>query len=122
MEKAKDLQYLEMHFELCPMLRDLDIEEFYTELMSKVMNTEIDALDPTFTIDVQTLKTKFMLHDPRCRALSYLNVEISDKAQFGVGIYSQLSVTMDVVDVLLGKFGTSDLDCLIDCSASFLII
>ncbi|CAG9809721.1 unnamed protein product [Chironomus riparius] len=103
MEKAKDLQYLEMHFELCPMLRDLDIEEFYTELMSKVMNTEIDALDPTFTFDVQTLKTKFMLHDPRCRALSYLNVEISDKAQFGVGIYSQLSVTKEPKPVFVDR-------------------
>ncbi|XP_070494312.1 ATP-dependent DNA helicase 2 subunit 1 [Chironomus tepperi] len=103
MAKAKDLQYLKMHFELCPMRRDFDIEKFYTELMSKVMDTEVDALDPTFTFDVQTLKTKFMLHDPRCRALSYLTVEISDKAKFGVGIYSQLSKTKEPKPVMIDR-------------------
>lgn len=103
MEKAKDLQYLNMYFELCPMHRDFTVDNFYTELMSKIMSTEADALDPTFTFDVQTLKTKFMLHDPRCRALSYLTVEISDKAKFGVGIYSHLSQIKELRPVTIDR-------------------
>lgn len=103
MEKAKDLQFLEMHFEICPMRRDFNTDEFYTELMTKIMNTEDDALDPTFTFDVLTLKNKFMLHDPRCRALSYLTIEISDKASFGVGIYSELSQTKEPKPVLIDR-------------------
>lgn len=64
---------------------------FYAPLNAYILQTDIGAIHFNYSIDVNGLKSKLLIHDNRCRALSYLTVEISDQAKFGVGVYSELS-------------------------------
>jgi ATP-dependent DNA helicase 2 subunit 1 len=88
-QKAKDLQQFQLDFQIFPMKENFNGDLFYRELLAQVLDIDVEDFPfPAPEFNEKVLLRRLVRQGYRRRALGYLNVELSDKAKFGVGIYS----------------------------------
>lgn len=88
-QKAKDLQQLRIDLQFLPMKMDFDGELFYKELICQLLNYDVNEYQfPTPQLNENLLLKRTFRKGYNKRSLSYLTVELSPKAKFGVGLYS----------------------------------
>lgn len=88
-QKAKDLQQLQVDFTFFPMKQSFDGDLFYKELITLMLDVDPDDFEfPKAQLDEKILLQRVFRRACTKRALNYLTVELSEKAKFGVGVYS----------------------------------
>lgn len=88
-QKAKDLQQLPLELQFYPMKENFDGEKFYKELICQLLAIDIDDFTfPQPQLNERNILQRMFRRGYSKRALSYLNVELSEKVKFGVGVYS----------------------------------
>ncbi|KAG5681796.1 hypothetical protein PVAND_011204 [Polypedilum vanderplanki] len=88
MQKTADLHNLHPDFQLVPLKETFKKDLFYNEFLQNIMKDRDEIEFPTPTIDTDELARRLLTRSYRNRALSYLTVEILDRPQFSVGIYT----------------------------------
>lgn len=88
-QKAKDLQQLHLEIQFNPMKMDFDGDLFYKELLCLIQELDIDEFEfPSPQLNERILVKRTFRRNYNKRALAHVTVEFSEKAKFGVGIYS----------------------------------
>lgn len=86
-QKANDLQQFQLDFQFFPMKENFNGDLFYKDFLSQLLDTDIEEF-PKPEFDEKVLLRRMIHQGYTKRSLCYVNVEISENAKFGVGIYS----------------------------------
>lgn len=88
-QKAKDLQQLQLDLQFYPMKEDFNGDLFYKELICQLLDLDMEDFPfPVPQLNERILLQRMFRRGNSKRAVCYLNVELSEKAKFGVGMYS----------------------------------